>query len=412
MVPDFDAFHVLTADVQNAVHLRIEEGGGLVVGDGLHLPLVQAEGGLQQGLAVAGGAGAENFSLRRQLLLQLTHGPDGGLDGRALIACVEGPQELPLLADQSQLGGGGPGVDAQVAISPVALQRGGLYPGPAVAGLEGAIFLLTLEEGRQPLQLKGHLHPLLQLGDESVQGAGLRLTGFQGSAHGGEEVGIFRVHHVFRCEMQGADEGLLQLRQEVEGAAQKGHAAPDGLAAGQAGNGLVHHGLEDGGGQVRQGGPFIDEGLNIRLGKDAAPGGNGVNFPVAGGLPVQTCGVSLQQGGHLVDEGAGAAGTHAIHPLLQAAPEIDDFGVFAPQLNGHVGLGRHPLQTGSHGHHLLDEANVHGLAQIDGAGAGDPHPQAAGAQLLPGFPQKLGQGFLGMGPVAAVLPEKNLPVCI
>ena len=148
VVPDFDAFHVLTADVQNAVHLRIEEGGGLVVGDGLHLPLVQAEGGLQQGLAVAGGAGAENFSLRRQLLLQLTHGPDGGLDGRALIARVEGPQELPLLADQSQLGGGGPGVDAQVAISPVALQRGGLYPGPAVAGLEDAIFLLTLEEGR------------------------------------------------------------------------------------------------------------------------------------------------------------------------------------------------------------------------------------------------------------------------
>ena len=282
-------------------------------------PLVQAEGGLQQGLAVAGGAGAENFSLRRQLLLQLTHGPDGGLDGRALIACVEGPQELPLLADQSQLGGGGPGVDAQVAISPVALQRGGLYPGPAVAGLEGAIFLLTLEEGRQPLQLKGHLHPLLQLGDESVQGAGLRLTGFQGSAHGGEEVGIFRVHHVFRCEMQGADEGLLQLRQEVEGPPKKATQPRMGLP--QARPEMVWFTTAWKMEAARSGrvAPFIDEGLNIRLGKRRRTGRQWGKFPGSWRPPGSDLWRQFATGGHLVDEGAGAAGTHAIHPLLQAA---------------------------------------------------------------------------------------------
>ena len=61
-----DALHVLTADVQHAVHLRVKEGRGGGMGNGLHHALVQGEGGLQQSLAVAGGAGTNNFRLFRQ----------------------------------------------------------------------------------------------------------------------------------------------------------------------------------------------------------------------------------------------------------------------------------------------------------------------------------------------------------
>ena len=43
---DLDAFHVLAADVQNAVYIRIKEGCGVVMGDGLHLALVQHQGRL------------------------------------------------------------------------------------------------------------------------------------------------------------------------------------------------------------------------------------------------------------------------------------------------------------------------------------------------------------------------------
>ena len=43
---DLDAFHVLTADVEDAVYLRIKERGGIVVGDGLNLALVEHEGSL------------------------------------------------------------------------------------------------------------------------------------------------------------------------------------------------------------------------------------------------------------------------------------------------------------------------------------------------------------------------------
>ena len=62
--------------------------------------------------------------------------------------------------------------------------------------------------------------------------------------------------------------------------AQKGHAAPNGLAAGKAGDGLVHHRLKDGGGQIGGGSALVDEGLNVGFGKHAAPGGDGIDLLV------------------------------------------------------------------------------------------------------------------------------------
>ena len=198
----------------------------------------------------------------------------------------------------------------------------------------------------------------------------------------------------------------------MQGSAQKCDTAPDGLAAGKAGDGLVNHGLKNGCGQVGGGRALVDEGLNIGFRKHAAAGGNGIDFLIVFGLRVQPGGIGLEQGCHLVDEGAGAACADAVHPLLQSAPEIDDLGVLAAQFNGHVGLGRDGLQCGGDGHHLLHEADAHGLAEIDGAGAGDLHLQKAGADLFPGFGKEFLKRLLGMGAVAAVLSEQDFPVFV
>ena len=160
----------------------------------------------------------------------------------------------------------------------------------------------------------------------------------------------------------------------MERPAQKGHTAANRLAAGQAGDGLIHHRLKDGGGQIRFGSPLVDEGLYIGLGEYAATGGDGVDLFIVGGLLVEAGGIGLQKCRHLVDKGAGAAGANAIHPLLQSAGEVDDLGILAAQLNGHVGLRRHGGQGGGHRHHLLYEGDSQRLAQVDGAGAGDLHP--------------------------------------
>ena len=79
------ALHVLATDVQHTVHMGVEEGGGGAVGNGLHLPLVQGEGGFQQVLAVAGGAGADYAGPLRKQRAQLVDGLHGGAHGVPLV---------------------------------------------------------------------------------------------------------------------------------------------------------------------------------------------------------------------------------------------------------------------------------------------------------------------------------------
>ena len=76
LVLDLDAFHILSADIQNAVHLRVKEGGRIVVCDGFHLTLVQKERGLDQRLAVAGGTGVGDMSVLGKPGIDLLDGAD------------------------------------------------------------------------------------------------------------------------------------------------------------------------------------------------------------------------------------------------------------------------------------------------------------------------------------------------
>src|SRR5699024_166397 len=77
-----------------------------------------------------------------------------------------------------------------------------------------------------------------------------------------------------------------------------------------------------------------------------------------------------QQGGDLVDEGAGAAGAAAVHPHIGGGQgavlllaEEDDLGVLAAQLHGGAGGGVEGPDGGAVGHHLLDIAGPHLVGQ-------------------------------------------------
>ena len=69
MVFDFDTFHILSADVKDAIHFRIEECGGIIMGHCLHFTVVQQEGCLHQGFPVSGGTGTDNMYILRQLFV-------------------------------------------------------------------------------------------------------------------------------------------------------------------------------------------------------------------------------------------------------------------------------------------------------------------------------------------------------
>ena len=71
----------------------------------------------------------------------------------------------------------------------------------------------------------------------------------------------------------------------------------------------------------------------------------------------------MQQGCHLVDERARAAGAGAVHALLNAIIEVDDLGVLAAQLDGDIGGWDEGLDGALAGDDLLDKLQIEPLGQ-------------------------------------------------
>ena len=168
------------------------------MGDGLHLSLVQGEGGLQEGLAVARGAGPGDSGGAGKHGFQIPDGGLGRLDGISLVVGVEGIQQLPFLADEGQLGGCGAGIDAQVAVAAIGFQIGLFHHGLAVPLAEGLIIRLVPEKRRKPGHLERDPDTLFQPRNKLSQSHGLGIPAFQGGTHGSKQMGILRVHDLIR----------------------------------------------------------------------------------------------------------------------------------------------------------------------------------------------------------------------
>ena len=409
-VTEADALHVLAANVQHAVDLRVKEGGGGAVGDGLDLALVEVEGGLEKLLPVAGGAGAHDMRVLRKAGKELAHGAHRRADRVAVVVRIEGEEKLPVLPDEGELGGGGSGVDAEEAVAAGAPELPLRDDGPGVPGTEFVIARLGGEERRKPLEFKRGLNAAAQPVDQDADlhrfgrgRAGNRpRPELQRGALGGEEMRIRRVDDLLRRQAQRADERLFELRKEMQRAAEKGDVAADRTAAGEPGDGLVDHGLKDGGGKIGGRRALVDERLDVGLGEDAAAGRDGIDLGRLSGGAVEALGVGLEQGGHLVDEGSGAAGADAVHALLRRAGEVDDLGVLAAELDGDVRPGKARAQRRGDGDDLLHEGDLQRAGETQRAGAGNPGEKQAVADLLPGVGEQIGQRLAGMRAVTPV----------
>ena len=75
--------------------------------------------------------------------------------------------------------------------------------------------------------------------------------------------------------------------------AQKSNASPYGLAAGQARNGLIDHGLEYRSGKIGLSRSLVNQGLDIRFGKNSAAGGNRIYFLIIFSIGVEPLSVRL-----------------------------------------------------------------------------------------------------------------------
>ncbi len=74
---------------------------------------------------------------------------------------------------------------------------------------------------------------------------------------------------------------------------------------------------------------------------------------------IQAGRVRLQKRGHLVDKRTGSAGADAVHPLFYiTAFKINDFRVFAAQLDSHVRNRGKFLQGSGNRNDFLHERNL------------------------------------------------------
>ena len=209
------------------------------------------------------------------------------------------------------------------------------------------VFLLVLEERIHTADLEFHVdlagETLLHFREKKE----IVLACVHGASHCRKEVGILHFDRVLFIELERADKSLLEFCEEMQGAAQERDVAAYGFAAGKAAYGLVDDGLENGRRKIFLGGAFVDQGLDVGLGKNAASGRDRIKGCVIPGIFVQSCSVCLQKGSHLVDKGTCAAGADTVHSLFDIPVfKIDDLGVLAAQLDRNVCLGRDLLECG------------------------------------------------------------------
>ena len=89
LVLNFNALHVLTANIQDAVYLRIKKCGGIIMGNSFHFAFVQKKSSLDQRLSVTGGTGVGNMCLFGKLFVDLLNRADCCFQRISVITAVK-----------------------------------------------------------------------------------------------------------------------------------------------------------------------------------------------------------------------------------------------------------------------------------------------------------------------------------
>ena len=355
-VLDAQALHVLAADVQDKLDAGQECLGAAQVRDGLDLAGIGLESLDEQRLAVARGGHVADGAAGRDVVVEIGHDDLGRAQDVAVVVAVPGMQQLTVLAHECGLHGGGTGVDADEHAAGVAIEFALGDDLGVVATLELGKVLDGGKERVQALDL-GALRVTQGIDGLDEPRERAELVGLM--RHGGtarhKQVGILGHDTVLLVQVEREVEAVAQLGKILQRAAQEGDVAADGTAARQTRDGLGHDRLEDGGGHILGAGALIEQRLHVGLGKNAAAAGDGIDGGGVGRELVEAAGIGVEQGCHLVDERARAAGAGAVHALLDAVIEVDDLGVLAAQLDGDVGGRDEGLDGALAGDDFLDK---------------------------------------------------------
>ena len=415
-----EILHVLTADVDHGGDAGTDHFGATVVGHGLHHALVQMQAGGDQALAVTGGAGTRDPCAFRQFRLDLLGDVDGRGQRAALVIGVAGPDNLAIVVHQRGLDGGGAGVDAQEvrALGPVKVAD--VHMLAMMALVEGLAILFRGEQRRHGGRVGRQVLQLLQPGKNGVHRLGLEmvafvvgvLLGLQCRAIGHIQVGVGGDDELVHLAVERALERRTQFGHEEQRAAEEDDGSVDRAPGGEAGDGLGGHGREDGGGQIGLGRAVVDQRLQIGLGEHAAARRDRIQVLIAFRHLVESCGIGVEQRGHLIDERAGTARARTVHALLRRGLQIRDLGVLAAKLDDDIRLRVFLIDRLGLGDNLLHERHVEAVGERKTAGTGDGQADrfVAAATFLKhrvDIGKQSGHGGADVGVVATVIGEQR-----
>ena len=223
-----------------------------------------------------------------------------------------------------------------------------------------------------------------------------------------EQVRVVRHDAVLLVQVEREVEATAQLGEVLERAAQEGDVAADGAAAGEAGDGLRHHGLEDRGGHVLRTRALVEQRLHVRLGEHAAAARDRVDRGRTRGELVEPARIGVEQRRHLIDERTGAARARAVHALLDTRIEIDDLGVLAAELDRDVRLRDQGLDRALGGDDLLDELEAEPLRKQKAARTGDGARHLRLGHELRGAFEQIARACAHVGVMPLVLGVHNI----
>ena len=217
----------------------------------------------------------DDLYVLRELAVDIPDGSDGGPQGVSLVVVVKGVEKRSVLPYKGRLCGGGTGIDARNAL-PLYVARSftgtwcfawremnALYS--ASEAKRGSILSTSIPSGSSwpdAPAAPGWEQPVPLWSSE-------RIRWLQKDVSGLERWCAHRPDSACGRKHPGADPGSARGRPEMP-------HVPGWFSAGQSADGLVDNSLEDGGGQIFPGGTFIDQRLDVRLGKHAAAGSDGV----------------------------------------------------------------------------------------------------------------------------------------
>ena len=167
------------------------------MGNGLHHALVQRKRRFHQGFSISRGATPDQLGRLRHHSFQLSQSELGSQNRVSLVSGIERVEQLAILADHHHLGGGGTGIDAQIAVSRISRKFLLAHNRLVMPVTEGLVFLLAAEQRLQPGHFEGSLYTGFQGGNQAVDGNSLLIPGLHCRTHGGEQMGILRVHRSF-----------------------------------------------------------------------------------------------------------------------------------------------------------------------------------------------------------------------